>query len=243
MAIVLFTDFGSGDLYVGQVKAVLAQHAPGTEVIDLLHDVPAYRVRAGAHLLDALKDSFPVGSVFLAVVDPGVGSEREALILEADGRHYVGPDNGLLSVIAARAAERRWWRILWRPHALSGSFHGRDLFAPVAALLASGKLMNDERAEIAAPATELGVGDAAEIIFVDHYGNACTGLRAGRAPRDAILVARGSRLSYARVFSEAPPGVCFWYQNSYGLVEIAVNLGSAAQLLGLSIGDAVNWSV
>ncbi len=243
MAIVLFTDFGSADLYVGQVKTVLAQHAPGAEIIDLLHDVPAYSVRAGAHLLDALKEFFPAGSIFLAVVAPGVGSGREALILEADGRHYVGPDNGLLSVIAARAVERRWWRILWRPRALSDSFHGRDLFAPVAALLAAGKLAQGEREAIIAPATEFGAGDAAEVIYIDHYGNACTGLRAGRAPQDAILVARGTRLSFARVFSAAPPGVGFWHQNSYGLVEIAVNFGSAAQLLGLSIGDEVGWSV
>lgn len=242
MAIVLFTDFGSADVYVGQVKAVLARHAPGAEVVDLLHDVPAYSVRAGAHLLDALKDFFPAGSVFLAVVDPGVGSVREALILEADERHYVGPDNGLLSVIGARAVKRRWWRILRRPRALSESFHGRDLFAPVAALLAAGKLTHGEREEIVTPATELGANDAAEIIYIDHYGNACTGLRAGSAPREAILVAGGSRLSYARVFYAAPRGVGFWYKNSYGLVEIAVNLGSAAQLLGLSIGDEVRWS-
>jgi S-adenosylmethionine hydrolase len=243
MAIVLFTDFGSADLYVGQVKAALSRHAPGAEVIDLLHDAPAYGAKAGAHLLDALKEFFPAGSVFLAVVDPGVGGERDALILEADGRQYVGPDNGLLSVVAARAVERRWWRILWRPHALSDSFHGRDLFAPVAARLAAGRFTQGEREEINAPATELGASDAAEIIYIDHYGNACTGLRAGHARRDAILVARGNRLSFARVFSAVPRGAGFWHQNSYGLVEIAVNFGSAAQSLGLSIGDEVGWSV
>jgi len=242
MAIVLFTDFGSGDLYVGQVKAAIARHAPGAEIVDLLHDVPSFGVRAGAHLLDALKSYFAAGTVFLAVVDPGVGSARDALVLEADGRQYVGPDNGLLSVVGARSRERRWWRIVWRPGVISDSFQGRDLFAPVAALLAMGSLASGQREEIAAPATDFGPGDLAEIIYLDHYGNASTGLRAAEAPPDAALLVRGHRLSRARVFAEVPPGVGFWYANSQGLVEIAVNLGSAAQSLGLSLGDAASWS-
>lgn len=242
MAIVLFTDFGSGDLYVGQVKSMLAQHAPGAEVLDLLHEVPSFGLKAGAHLLDALKNFFPAGSVFLAVVDPGVGSAREALILEADGRHYVGPDNGLLSVVGARAVERRWSRILWRPRELSDSFHGRDLFAPVAALLVTGKLLPGQREEIAAPTVSFGSDDAAEIIYIDHYGNACTGLRAAGASRDAVLLVRRHRISHARVFAEGPQGAGFWYVNSQGLVEIAVNMGSAARLFELSIGDPVSWS-
>ncbi|MGE5027496.1 MAG: S-adenosyl-l-methionine hydroxide adenosyltransferase family protein [Betaproteobacteria bacterium] len=102
--ILLFTDFGSADLYTGQVKAVLAQRAPGVPVIDLLNDAPDFNVRASAHLLAALAPQFPPGSVFLAVVDPGVGSARGAVVVEADGRWFVGPDNGLMSVVAARAA-------------------------------------------------------------------------------------------------------------------------------------------
>ena len=99
--ILLFTDFGADDIYVAQVKAVLAQQ-PGTPILDLLHRVPNFNARAGAHLLAALQERFPAGSVFLAVIDPGVGSERDAVVVEADDKWYVGPDNGLLSVVAAR---------------------------------------------------------------------------------------------------------------------------------------------
>ena len=113
---------------VGQVKAVLADMASGIPVIDLLHDAPPFNAHAGAHLLAALAQPFPRGSVFFAVVDPGVGTPRGAVAVEADGRWFVGPDNGLLSVLAQRAAEARVFRIAWQPDTLSSTFHGRDLF-------------------------------------------------------------------------------------------------------------------
>src|SRR5437763_1324312 len=138
MAIVLFTDFGSSDPYIGQIKAVLEREAPGVPVIDLLNDAPSFRVRAAAHLLASLVSEFARGSVFIAVVDPGVGSERVPVAVHAGGYHFVGPDNGLLSVFAARARDAQVWRIAWAPERLSASFHGRDLFAPVAARLAAG---------------------------------------------------------------------------------------------------------
>ncbi|MHA1114521.1 MAG: SAM-dependent chlorinase/fluorinase, partial [Alphaproteobacteria bacterium] len=129
--IALFTDFGAAGPYTGQVKAVLAQDAPGVPVIDLIADAPACDPRAGAYLLAALAPEFPPGTVFLCVVDPGVGGPRAPLIVEADGRRFVGPDNGLFEIVTARHR-----RIDWRPARLSTSFHGRDLFAPVAARLA-----------------------------------------------------------------------------------------------------------
>src|SRR5262249_45495979 len=102
MTIFLFTDFGSTDIYAGQVKSVLQQHAPGVAVIDLLHDAPDFNVRASAHLLAALAPRIPAGSTVLAVVDPGVGSARAAVAMRGNGSWFVGPDNGLLSVWAAR---------------------------------------------------------------------------------------------------------------------------------------------
>ena len=134
--IVLFTDFGTSDPYLGQVKAVLQRDAPGTPVVDALNDAPDFAVEPAAHLLAALAPRYPRGSVFLAVIDPGVGGSRDAIVLEADGRRFVGPDNGLLSVLWQRAKRGRCRRILWRPGALSSTLHGRDLFAPVAAALA-----------------------------------------------------------------------------------------------------------
>ena len=236
--IVLFTDFGADDIYVAQVKAALIEHAdPGTPILDLLHAVPNFGARAGGHLLAALQASFPAGAVFLAVVDPGVGSARDAVVLEADGKAYVGPDNGLLSVVAARAAKARSWRITWRPQAASASFHGRDLFAPVAAWIAAGNLAKEKIEDIARLSVELGADDLAEVIYIDHYGNAFTGLRSGRVSRDAKIAIGRRKLAYARVFADAPNGSAFWYENSVGLVELAVNGASAAETLGLHIGD------
>lgn len=238
--IVLFTDFGADDLYVGQVKAALLQHgAAGVPIVDLLHSAPAFQVPAAAHLLAALQGRFDAGTVFLAVVDPGVGGTREAVVVHADGKWFVGPDNGLLSVLAARAGQAQCWRIVWRPPALSMSFHGRDLFAPIAARVASGGLPADRVEASIGLSAQLGAGDLAEIIYVDHYGNAMTGLRAGQLSPAICLEAGGRPVGYAPVFSAAPSGSPFWYENSIGLAEIAVNLGGAAVELGLRVGDPV----
>jgi S-adenosylmethionine hydrolase len=237
--IVLFTDFDAGDIYVAQVKAALLEHFPAAVVIDLLHNAPNFHVEAGAHLLAALQERFPAESVFLAVVDPRVGTDRDAVIVQADDKWYVGPDNGLLSVVRARAAQRRTWRIIWRPQRLSSSFHGRDLFAPVAAWIARGEFPHDNVREVADLQVRLGPDDLAEIIYVDHYGNALTGLRASGVPHDAVLALRKHRLKYAKVFADVPAGAAFWYENSIGLVELAANGASAAALLGAKIGDAV----
>ena len=239
MGVFLFTDFGSADLYVGQVKAAVLRHAPGASIIDLLHEVPAFNIRAGAHLLAALAAHMPEGSIILAVVDPGVGGRRQPAALHADRRWYVGPDNGLLSVVAARAQEAAAFPIAWQPPALSDSFHGRDLFAPVAGLLADGHL----RAVAFDAPRELEMkfddGDLAEIIYIDHSGNALTGLRRGALPKTGRLRVNGHRLGYARVFSEVATGAAFWYENSIGLVEIAANQTDAARRLELRVGDAV----
>jgi len=238
--IVLFTDFGADDIYVAQVKATLLEHLPhGADIVDLLHSVSNFHIGAGAHLLAALHDRFPVGSVFLTVVDPDVGTNREAVVLQADGKWYVGPDNGLLSVVAARAAETQIWRIIWRPKMLSASFHGRDLFAPVAAWIANGAVPADRIEQIEALQVRLGPGDLSEVIHVDHYGNALTGMRAGHLPQSATIAVRDHRLPYARVFAEAPVGRAFWYENSVGLVELAANRASAVRLLGIEVGDPV----
>ena len=237
--ILLFTDFGAADLYVGQVKAVLHQHAPEARVIDLLHEAPAFNVRAGAHLLAALAARVPPGSVTIAVVDPGVGGARRPVAVLVDDRWFVGPDNGLISVTAARASRAETFVIGWRPKELAPSFHGRDLFAPVAAMLARGDRKGAKLEHAAGLSEDLGRSDLAELIYVDHYGNAMTGLRAGTLAPGARLVAGGRPIEWARVFSDVPPGAVFWYENSLGLAEIAANGAGAAQALGLAIGQAV----
>jgi S-adenosylmethionine hydrolase len=237
--IVLFTDFGGADPYVGQVKAVLQARAPRVAVIDALHDVPAFGVEPAAHLLAALAHSFPRGSVFLAVVDPGVGGPRDAIVVQADGRRFVGPDNGLLSLVWQRAARRTCWRVVWLPARLSTSFHGRDLFAPVAAALANGRVPRGWLARQPAPKVMLDAGDLARVIYVDHYGNAMTGLRAAGVAQTARLQVGRRRLARSATFCDTPAGAAFWYENSLGLVEIAANRASAASKLRLRAGTPV----
>lgn len=239
MTIFLFTDFGTADIYVGQVKAVLARHAPGVPAIDLLHEAPPFNVKAGAHLLAVLASQIPSGSVTVAVVDPGVGSARPAAIADIDGRWFVGPDNGLLSVLAARAQKCSVWRITWQPDRLPPSFHGRDLFARIAAAVVRGEPPQNTAVGVKALEVQFGGADVAEIIYVDHYGNAFTGLRASDFSQASTLTAGGAMLTFRRVFSAAPPGQAFWYENSLGLVEIAASGASAAAMLGLRVGDPV----
>ncbi|MDA8382421.1 MAG: SAM-dependent chlorinase/fluorinase [Betaproteobacteria bacterium] len=239
--IVLYTDFGATDIYVGQLKSVLAQLAPNVPVVDLAHDLVPFEVVPAAHLLHGLAARFPAGTVFCCVVDPGVGGKRGAAVLEADGRWYVGPDNGLLSVVGARAARRRSFRIDWRPAQLSVSFHGRDLFAPMCAWLAAGPFPADKLVPTAELDVELGAADSPTIIYIDHYGNAMTGLRARSIDRGAgwDLEVGGRRIGHAGVFSEVPPGALFWYENSLGLVEVAARQASACERLGLAVGMPV----
>jgi S-adenosylmethionine hydrolase len=237
--IVLFTDFGLAGPYTGQMKAVLHREAPRVPVVDLFADAPAARPKPAAYLLAAYAEWFPAGTVLLCVVDPGVGGERAALIVEADGRRYVGPDNGLFEPVLRRAAVPRCWTIVWRPATLSASFHGRDLFAPVAARLARG----EDPAAVAQPGAARRRADwpddLPEIVYIDHYGNAMTGLRGAALSEEARLAVGGRVLSRAQTFSARPPGEAFWYVNSNGLVEIAVNSGRADEVLGLAIGSPV----
>lgn len=242
--IALFTDFGLEGPYTGQMKAVLHREAPGIPVIDLFADAPAANPRASAYLLAAHAQWFGAGTVLLAVVDPGVGSMRRAIVVEADGRWYVGPDNGLFELVLRYARGARCWEIAWQPEALSASFHGRDLFAPVAAMIARGDFAAgcvSAGRLVAAAATPMAEwpDDLSEIVYIDHYGNAMTGMRAAVLPRDARLDVGGREIVRARTFSDVAKGQAFWYENSNGLAEIAVNSRRADSILELRIGSAV----
>lgn len=239
MALFLFTDFGASDLYVGQVEAVLDRYAPGVRIIHLLHEAPCFDVQSSAHLLAALAQRQHRGHVFLAVVDPGVGTARNGIVARVDGRTYIGPDNGLLSVIWARGTLKVAWRISRWPDDASPTFHGRDVFAPVAAAVATGEFPNETVRQVEAPEVQLPGDDLARIVYVDHYGNAYTGMRgAGLSPERRLRIRR-MEFRHARVFAEAPAGQGFWYVNSIGLVEVAMPGNSAAKMLGLRVGQAV----
>jgi S-adenosylmethionine hydrolase len=235
--IVLFTDFGLRDPYVGQIKARLADAAPGQLVVDLLHEVPDFNPHAGAHLLAAFASGFPPGSVFLAIVDPGVGTPRDAVVVLAGGRWFVGPDNGLLSIGAARNAETRYWRITWNPDVMSTTFHGRDLFAPIAADIARGEFPADKLNQMERLNVEFDADDLSRVIYIDHFGNAWTGVRG--VPEDAHVSAAGERFRHSESYGFVSKGEGFWFINSVGLLELAVNRGSAASAYGLKVGDPV----
>ena len=239
--IVLFTDFGPFGPYVGEMVAAIRNVAPSVPVLELLNNAPTYDPKHSAYLLAALVKGFPPETIFLCVVDPGVGSERKAVVLEADGRFFVGPSNGLFNTVAKEAKEKRWFEIVWRPQRLSSSFHGRDLFAPVAAKIARGQheelLLPWEGPDLSNWPLEL-----AEVIYIDWFGNCWTGLRFRPELKEKRLQVAGRQLPWARTFSEVPKRSSFWYENASGLIEIAVNGGRADEVLGTRIGDPVSWS-
>jgi len=238
--IFLYTDFGLEGPYVGQMRAAIQRQAPGLQVVDLCHDLPPFDPRSAAYLLAALVPFLPEGCCVVGVVDPGVGSERGAVVLEADGRWFVGPDNGLFAITARHAHKADWRSLAWRPQGMSASFHGRDLFAPAGARAVTGR--PPETAALDGPVGMEWPEELAEIIYIDHYGNAMTGLPGSRVASDSVLHAGGRRFPPARTFSDLPPGGAFWYVNSCGLVELALNQDSAARVIGLATGTAVDVS-
>lgn len=239
--IILFTDFGPSGPYIGQMESVLRQTAPNVPIINLLSNAPTADPRLSSYLLAALRYSFPVNSIFLAVVDPGVGGERRAVVLHADGQIFVGPDNGLMNTVAVQAQNAQWSKIIWRPENCSMSFHGRDLFAPVAAKLAINAaddlLQSFDRSDL-----NDWPQDLAEVIYFDYYGNAITGLRYREADSGKTLTINGVAIKQAGTFGDVEEQQTFWYKNSSGLVEIAVNKGCAEQQLNMKLRMPISFS-
>lgn len=239
--IVLLTDFGIGSPYMAQLHAVLHQRVPEVPVIDLHADLHPFHIKGAAYLLPAYAPYFPAGSVFICVIDPGVGSQRRPLAVRAGGHWWVGPDNGLLSILTQHYADAECWEIRWQPNQLSNSFHARDVFTPMAARLHQGDH------EGLRPITDMQQleawgADAAEIIYADYYGNLFTGLRASYLQKDYVLSFYGQALHYAPSFYAVPIGQAFWYYNSIDLVEIAINQGNAQHFFNAQIGDIVDLS-
>ncbi len=237
--IVLFTDFGVLGPYVGQMMAAVYRTYAEARVINLFADAPSFDPQASAYLLAAYVEEFEPGSVFLCVVDPGVGGERKPIVVEADGRFFVGPDNGLFSVIAKRAKKWIVKQIVWKPERMSETFHGRDLFAPVAAKIAKGEPFASKEMGPTSLCGFDGPEDLEKVVYVDSYGNVITGVRGAAMSRETIFLAGGREICWAQRFSSVQKGQCFWYENSNGLVELAVREGSASQFLGLGVGDKI----
>lgn len=237
--IILFTDFGLAGPYTGQVQAVLHQQAPGIPVVSLFADLTPFDIEAAAYLLPPYAAGFPPGSVFLCVVDPGVGSDRPAVVVEADGRWYVGPNEGLFALLARRARQLRCWQ-LELTEGVAPTFHGRDVFAPVAARLARGGSVPGTTTGAAVLDQPDWPDDRWRVAYVDRFGNAISGLRADRIEPDAILVVNGYRLHSARTFRDMSDGLVYWYRNANGLVELACNRGRADEELGIQVGSGIS---
>jgi S-adenosylmethionine hydrolase len=240
--ITLLTDFGTADGYVGEMKGVLLTGAPEATLVDITHEIPAQDVETARLTLARVWRRFPPGTVHLVVVDPGVGTDRAALAVASDDRFFVGPDNGVLSP-ALLIAEARVVA-LETPSNASATFHGRDVFAPAAARLASGVAIETLGSPVTQPrirrtAEPRRTGDGAllgEVISIDRFGNAITnlvGLRTG------TVEAAGLSLPLRRTYGEAPVGAPVAIVGSSGLIELAVRDGNAARALHLTRGTAV----
>lgn len=240
--ITLLTDFGTADGYVGEMKGVLLSQVPDATIVDVTHDVPSHDVELGRLTLARVWRRFPAGTVHLAVVDPGVGTERAALAVASDGRFLVGPDNGLLSP-ALLAGDARVVSLAVPPGA-SATFHGRDVFAPAAARLARGAgvdALGDPVADpliLRTPEPHRAPDGAlaGEVIAIDRFGNAITNLVAVRGGRIAVAGREFPlRRTYADMTDREPGAVV----GSTGFIEIVVRNGRAADVLRLVRGSGV----
>lgn len=231
-AISLLTDFGTADYFVGAMKGVILSINPKAVVVDITHEIPAQDVAAGAFTLFAAYDAFPAGTIHVAVVDPGVGSARRPIVVSADDHLFVGPDNGLFTYIydrdfqAFHITASQYFR-----QPTSNTFHGRDIFAPIAAALSNGIDPASLGAQISDP-IRLSLPVTPTIIHIDRFGNLITNIR--QLPEGARLLVNGTSITaFRRFFGEAVGEEPFGIWGSTGFLEIAVNGGSAAKVLNV----------
>jgi len=239
--ITLLSDFGS--LYPAEMKGAILSRIGDAILVDIAHDVPPQDVRAGAFALMAAARHFPKGTVHLAVVDPGVGTDRLGIVVASGGHLFVGPDNGLLLPAAKSAGEPAAWMIGSSFfEGAAPTFAGRDVFAPAAAVLASGGDPGSFGPAVDPAGLDFGrarildEGIEAEVIYVDGFGNVV--LNSAAIPWDRVEL-MGRRLRRARTYAEAGADEPLITLGSHGFAEIAVNGGSAKDLFGLAPGDRI----
>jgi S-adenosyl-L-methionine hydrolase (adenosine-forming) len=256
--ITLLTDFGTEDYFVGAMKGVILTRSTKSVLVDITHTIAPQDVEAAAFTLNAAYRYFPAGSIHLAVVDPGVGSERRAVLVESAGHLFVGPDNGLFTLVLDQAPTARIRHLTNAAYFLpnpSSTFHGRDIFAPVAAALAEGVPPEDLGPTIQDPVRSAitrceSMADgtlAGKIMHIDHFGNCVTNLLSDRllplsATRSFCLRVKEFKIrKLARSYSEgvAQPGMPFLICGSAGFLEISVQSSSAARELRIKVGEPV----
>ncbi|MCL6543729.1 MAG: SAM-dependent chlorinase/fluorinase [Bryobacteraceae bacterium] len=252
--ITLTTDFGLADHFVAAMKGVILGIAPQARIVDISHQIEPFAIAQAAFTLDQAARCFPPRSIHVAVVDPGVGSARRPLLVEAGGQYFIAPDNGLLTMIYARTQPRvrvisaqRYFR-----HPVSRTFHGRDIFAPVAAHLAIGtaparfgKVISDYiRGKFEHPAQAGPARWRASILAVDRFGNLITNLPAADfafLAHSRFRLKAGGRVvqRWVESYSEGAPGELLLIAGSSGYLEIATRQASAARLCGCAAGDSI----
>jgi len=240
--VALLTDFGGSDPYVGLMKGMLLREHPRAVIVDLLHDVPSQDVALGGFFLRAARGRFPPGTIFVAIVDPGVGNQRGALCAYGHGCFWLGPDNGVLGEVLDADSDVRMVDL---EHlglvAHSRTFHGRDMFAPLAGALAAGRYgFSSIGPRVHKPARVPSlIAGAHRIVHVDNHGNLVTNV-----PAVAIASVRAVRVAGRSVplrgnYADAAPGDLVSLVNSYDLVEVAENEGSAAATLAVGRGATI----
>ena len=239
----LLTDFGTADYYVGAVKGAILSINPSAVIVDITHEIPPQDVAAGAFTLLAAYKTFPAGTIHVAVVDPGVGSTRRPIIVSANGQFFVGPDNGLFTYIYDREPSRRIIHVtadrFFRPEPRT-TFHGRDIFAPVAAALSNGVAIEEFGAEISDEIRLPSLETPLRIIHIDRFGNCVTNITRDRFDSESLIINGRTIREFRRFYGEGDNESLFAIWGSAGFLEISVNGGSAAQVLGVKRGDEVS---
>lgn len=258
MLITLLTDFGTADYFVGAMKGVVLSVNPNALIVDITHEIPPHDIQAGAFTLLAVYKNFPPGTIHVAVVDPGVGSSRRPVLAVIGEQFFVGPDNGLFGYIYEREPNGRVLHLTRERYfrqPVSATFHGRDIFAPVAAALSNGvepAELGDEINDYVrlAPLAPHASGDgnlSASIIHIDRFGNCVTSITPQDLPEERIasgarLVINGTAItSFRRFYAEETPfdEDLFAIWGSAGFLEIVAYRASASRLLKAQVGQAV----
>lgn len=249
MPIALLTDFGTSDYYVGAVKGVILSINPDAVIVDITHELEPQNITSAAFVLRACYEDFPEDTVFLCVVDPGVGSERREIIVRSERHLFVGPDNGLFSfILNEKVAVHGIENQEYFRDSVSDTFHGRDIFAPVAAYLSKGvgpaefgpRINDPVLVSFPSPKTNNDNTITAEIIHIDRFGNLITNVARSDLPKNFYIDIGFERIAkHFRFFAESETGELFSLVGSAGFLEIVVNQGSAQKLLNAKTGQTL----
>jgi len=249
--VVLLTDFGAKDYFVGVMKGVISSINPLLRTIDLDHEIEPQNVKQAAFVLWASRRFFPEDSVFVNVVDPGVGSKRRIICGRIDGQIFLAPDNGLLDFVVSEGGDAEFFEVTnpkFFQRTVSSTFHGRDIFAPVAAYLSRGARLNELGKQFDYPPVnpfyvKIGKGkNLGEVVYQDRFGNVLTSFLwddSLLASKSSVKLKTRTITKFVRTYSDGRPGIPVCVRSSSGLIEIAVNLGDASKAMKSRIGQKV----